>query len=105
MIILKPQYLNLVEVNKNYIKQKSELRQQMINSKELNRKHIDNEKLDKAFLDKFPEFKDFEKEFTNISKEHNVITEQIQILNTVFKNIKTYNMKILKYFGDKQSTL
>lgn len=99
MAILKPQYLKLVADNQNYIKQKNELKKQMIISKELDWKSFDNEKLHKAFLDKFPEFEDFEKEFTKVTKVYNILTEQIQNFNKLFENITTYNLKILKHFG------
>ena len=99
MATLKPQYLKLVADNQSYIRQKNELKKQMIISKELDWKFFDNEKLNKAFLDKFPEFEDFEKEFTNVTKNFNILTEQIQNFNKLFENITTYNSKILKHFG------
>lgn len=99
MAILKPHYLKLVAENQNYINQKAELKKQMIISKELDWKILDYEKLNKAFLDKFPDFEDFEKEFTNVSKNYNILTEQIQNFNKLFENITTYNLKILQHFG------
>jgi hypothetical protein len=99
LAILKPKYLKLVADNQNYIKQKNELKDQMIISKELDLEFFDNEKLHKAFLDKFPEFEDFEKQFTIVKKSYNILAEQIQNFNKLFKNITTYNLKILKHFG------
>lgn len=98
MVILKPQYLKLVAESKNYVKQKNELKKQMIILKELDLKLFDNEKLNKAFLDKYPEFKDFENEFTNVSKKYNILKEQIQNFNNLFENITAYNIKISKHF-------
>lgn len=99
MAILKPKYLILIEKNQNYMRHKNEIRRQLIVSKELDGNNIDFEKLNKTFLDKFPEFSAFENEYNNVSIQYKVLTEQIQNLTNLFKTITTYNMKISNYFG------
>lgn len=99
MAVLKPKYLKLVAENQNYIKLKNELKRQMIFSKELDLKFFDNEKLNKAFLNKFPEYEDFEKEYISVSESYKILTEKIQNFNKLFENITIYNLKILKHFG------
>ncbi len=81
------------------MRHKNEIRRQLIVSKELDGNNIDFEKLNKTFLDKFPEFSAFENEYNNVSIQYKVLTEQIQNLTNLFKTITTYNMKISNYFG------
>lgn len=96
---LKPKYLILAEKNKNYIKQKDEIRTQLIATKQLNINNFDFDKLNKALADKFPELKEFEKEYAAVSKQYNALTEQIENLKKILENITTYNDKILDHFG------
>ena len=96
--ILKPIYLIHIEKNKNYTRLKNEIRRQLIVSKDLDVNDIDFEKLNKIFLEKFPEFPEFEYKFHIVSKQYKVLTEQIQNLTKLFETITTYNIKILNYF-------
>lgn len=98
ILIVKPQFLEFVQKNKNYKRQKNELKEKMILNKELNLELLEDDKLDKAFQIKFPEFPSFEKEFNEISEKYKILTEHISNFNMLFDNITKYNMKILKYF-------
>lgn len=98
MAILKPKYLKFVAENQSYIKLKNELKRQMIFSKELDLKFFNNEKLNKAFLNKFPEYEDFEKEYISVSESYKILTEKIKNFDKLFENITIYNLKILKHF-------
>ncbi len=97
--VLKPIYLVQQEKNQFYIRQKNEIRKQLLADKEVDLNNFDFEKLNREFLNKFPEFKEFEKEFQTTSENYTVLIEKIQNLNILFENITTYNTKIATHFG------
>lgn len=98
MTVLKPIYLSLVEKNQFYIKEKITIQRELVASKQIDPKQVDYFKISTAFTEKFPEFKEFELEFETECKKYRTLLEQIQNYNNLFKNIKTYSNKIIKYF-------
>ena len=101
IIILKPEYLELEKENQNYIRYKNEIKKQLVDYNELNIEDFDFEKFNKIFLDKFPNYIKFKKNFDDISKKYRTLTENIYNLTKIYKSIETYNIKIINYFGQK----
>ena len=95
---LKPEYEKFIEENKKYINLKNELKNKMVKSEELNLELIDWDKLHKNFLKMFPEFEDFEHQFNKVLEKYKNLTQKINNFNVIYKNINSYNHKILKYF-------
>lgn len=98
LTILKPNYLFLADKNQNYIRQKNEIKRELIASGQLDLNIFDYEKLEKVFLSKFPEFDEFKKGFIVVSNQYNVLNEKIRNLSILFEHITSYNDKILQYF-------
>jgi len=98
MTVLKPIYLSLVEKNKFYIKGKMTIQRELVASKQIDPKQVDCFKINTVFTEKFPEFKEFELEFETECKKYRTLLEQIQNYDNLFKNISTYNNKIITYF-------
>lgn len=96
---LKPKYDKVIEENNDYNNRKIELKNQMLHNGQLNIQSFDTLKLDKVFNIKYPDFKEFNEEFKNVTGSFRLLSEQIQNLTKVFDNIITYKDKIIKHFG------
>jgi predicted GH43/DUF377 family glycosyl hydrolase len=71
----------------------------MINKGGLNSNWIDTQKLENAFVSKFPDFAEFILEYKRVTESYRILTEQIQNNTKVRDNIVAHNNKIMEHFG------
>jgi len=100
---LKPEYERVVEDQKFYSKKRDELKEQLIKNGTLDPKQVDQIKLNNAFNDKYTDYKEFEKEYMDITDKYRVLIEQIQNLTKILENIASHNNKIHDYFKNKRA--
>lgn len=96
---LQPKYDEVVKTNNEYNAKRSKLQAEMISKGELNSNWIDTQKLDNAFVSKFPDYAEFKEEHKRVTESYRILTEQIKNNTKVRDNIVSYNDKITKHFG------
>lgn len=96
---LQPKYDEVVKTNNEYNAKRSKLQVEMISKGELNSNWIDTQKLDNAFISKFPDYAEFKEEHKRVTESYRILTEQIQNNTKVRDTIISYNEKITKHFG------
>jgi hypothetical protein len=96
---LQPKYDEVVKTKNEYNTKRSKLQAEMISKGELNSDRIDTQKLDNAFISKFPDYAEFKEEYKRVTESYRILTEQIQNNTKVRDNIISYNEKITKHFG------
>lgn len=96
---LKPKYDNVIQKNNDFIIKKTELRDLMVTSRELNIQYIDHNKLEIAFQKEYSLYNEFKEEYKKVTDTFKIITIQIQNLTKVYDKIISYNNKIIVYFG------
>ena len=72
---------------------------EMISKGELNSNWIDTQKLDNAFISKFPQYEEFKEEHKRVTETYRILTKQIPNTTKVRDTIISYNEKITKHFG------
>ncbi len=95
---LKPKYEKVITENTSYGNKKVELQKEMIKNGQLDFRQIDTNKLNAAFITKYPEFKEFEKEYKSVTESYRMLNEQLQNLIKVYGKIIAYTEKIIAYF-------
>jgi hypothetical protein len=96
---LQPKYDEVLKTINVYNSERSKLQQEMINKGGLNSNWIDTQKLENAFVSKFPDFAEFILEYKRVTESYRILTEQIQNNTKVRDNIVAHNNKIMEHFG------
>jgi hypothetical protein len=96
---LKPNYENVITEITLYGTKKIELQKEMIINGQLDFRQIDTVKLNAEFNIKYPEYKEFEKEYKSVTESYRMMNEQLLNLIKVYENIIAYTEKINKHFG------
>ena len=102
-IELQPKYDEVVKINDEYNQKKVKLQEELFSKEQLDdfgnyRNQLEAE-FKKEFIKRYPEYKEFKKEYDNVTNSYRILTEQIQNNTKIRENIIDYNEKIKKYFG------
>lgn len=100
---LRPKYEQTVRENEEYEKGKLVIKDQMKATGELNEESFDFVKFEKQFLVNFPDYKTFIEEHNKIVGGFQLLLAQIENLETVNKNITSYQEKIRRYFEERRN--
>ena len=97
---LYPVYKELYDKNQDYLKEKGSLRKKLIRERKIKYKDLDDREVDTLFHEKFPEFNDFFKNYSEKKKQYNKLSQKIKNTKIVMNQILNYNDKIQKYFNE-----
>ena len=96
---LQPKYDKVLKTDNEYNAKLIKLQAEMIVKRQLNSNCIDTQKLDNAFISKFPDYAEFKEEQKRVTDSYRILTEQIQNNTKVRDNIELYNEKITKHLS------
>jgi hypothetical protein len=95
---LAPEFNEFQQRHRNYIYEKQYIKNAIVIKRKIRDYEVDPDEIEQIFNMNFPEFDEFDVSYKKIVKNYNALRERIVILNTISKNINTYNIKIDKYF-------
>ncbi|MBF9236617.1 hypothetical protein I2I05_04335 [Hymenobacter sp. BT683] len=98
MALLQPDFLAYLGKNKEYINEKQALRELLAQQQGVPSYKLEQDHVDIAFHDKFPEYRPFEKDFKAVSERYHQLTDHIKNLNRVLDSISNYKDRIDTYF-------
>lgn len=95
---LKPKYDRVVAKNSTYIQNKRDLQNDMIKNGKLDKDKVDISKVNQEFNFRYPEYKEFEKEYKIVTESFRKMNEKLKNTQTVHDKIVSHVAKIDKYF-------
>ena len=96
--ILIPKFNEAKEKYRYYLDEKQFIKNDIVIQKKIKAYEVDMDEVESLFKIKFPDYGFFEINYNNILEQFGELTQEINILNSISINIKTYILKINRYF-------
>jgi hypothetical protein len=103
--ILIPKFNEAKEKYRYYSDEKQFIKNDIVIQKKIKAFEVDMDEVESLFKIKFPEYGFFEINYNNILEQFNELTQEINILNSISINIKTYISKINQYFKGQSAKI